>query len=143
MFARIIYAPAVRIACVVAVVALGGACGSGKKQAAVDAASCDAIGATLIEVMQHNLDGLKDRNRNIMESRIQLIRDEYVKACKRDSWPQAARECHIQAKTLADFTVCGKGLAAAGAQPGAEGMGPASEPIRTEPAPAAPPGDGP
>jgi hypothetical protein len=70
------------------------------------AATCTAVGETLVALTTARLDGLSERQTKLMLAQQHLIKEKTVATCDAEEWPNAVRVCMIGAADLDAFNQC-------------------------------------
>jgi hypothetical protein len=76
------------------------------------APSCGAVGAKLVVLVQHDLDGAKlgDETRRLVLDQVPALRDSLVLVCTESNWSEAVRACMVAAPDHEQFEACRRQL---------------------------------
>ena len=98
--------------------------------------NCAAVGETLARLTAVKFEGLEGRQKKIMQTQLQLVREEFTTTCEKEKWSSEMRTCMTTAGDVAAFNACTAPLRKArGLPPPATGARPAPTGPKTEPAP--------
>lgn len=96
------------------VLAMSPACGKKESgSAAPGATDCVQVGMKLVEMSRARAGSLADRQKNLFETQIQIVKDRFIKACKDQAWPDDARACFLAARNASEFGACTGAIAPA------------------------------
>jgi hypothetical protein len=68
--------------------------------------ACNAVAERLVVLTLESLVRLPDRERALVDSQLDQVRDQYATVCMDEAWPAAVRDCMRGADTREAFAQC-------------------------------------